>query len=230
MPRSIFRMIAAFIVLLVSAMPGAAQAANPYPKMASLDQYLMTDRNAEIALAKSAAPPSIAGDAKVLVFERRGYVTAVQGKNGFVCIVERSWMGLDDTDFWNPQARSPICFNAAAARFNLPIITKRTELALAGRSKAQIFEGMKAAFDKKEIPPLEPGSMCFMLSKQGHLNNAGGPWHPHVMFFEPLNETAAAWGGDSQGSPVITATDPSSRVTIFMIPVAKWSDGTADSR
>src|SRR5947209_5169883 len=108
----IFRMIAFFVVALASALLAAGQAANPYPKMAPLDQYLMADRNEEIALAKSAAPPSIARDAKVMVLERTGYLTGVQGKNGFVCIVARSWMGLDDADFWNPKARSPICFNA----------------------------------------------------------------------------------------------------------------------
>ena len=31
------------------------------PKMAPVDQYLMADRNAEIALARSAAPESISG-------------------------------------------------------------------------------------------------------------------------------------------------------------------------
>jgi hypothetical protein len=39
----------------------------PYPSMASLDQYIMTDRNAEIALARSAAPAAISSDAEVLV-------------------------------------------------------------------------------------------------------------------------------------------------------------------
>src|SRR5579864_1162128 len=62
-----------------------------YPSMAPLEQYLMADRNSEIALARSAAPESISGDAKVMVLGRHGYETAIQGKNGFVCVVERSW-------------------------------------------------------------------------------------------------------------------------------------------
>ena len=72
---------------------GAARARTPqhaYPSMAPLEQYLMADRNAEIALARSAAPPSISRDAEVMVLGSHGYETAVKGKNGFVCIVERS--------------------------------------------------------------------------------------------------------------------------------------------
>ena len=119
------------------------------------------ERNAEIALAQSAAPASISRDAEVLVLGRHGYETVVKGKNGFVCMVERSWSaGIDDPDFWNSQLRAPICFNPPAARFNLPLTTKRTELALAGRSKAQIFEELRSAFDKGQLPGVESGAMC----------------------------------------------------------------------
>src|SRR5580700_7138166 len=103
--------------LLGMALPGGAQDAKaPYPSMAPVDQYRM-DRNDEIALARSAAPESIAHDAEVMVLGRKGYETAVQGKNGFVCMVERSWTaGIDDPDFWNPKVRAAICFNPPAAR------------------------------------------------------------------------------------------------------------------
>src|SRR5579859_1201634 len=87
-------------------------AKTPYPNMAPLEQYLIQDRDAEIALARSAAPESIAHDAEVMVLGRHGYETAVQGKNGFVCIVERAWTSpIDDPEFWNPKGRAPICLN-----------------------------------------------------------------------------------------------------------------------
>jgi hypothetical protein len=60
----------------------AQDAKTPYPSMAPLDQYLMADRNAEISLARTAAPPSISVDATVMVLGRHGYETAVEGKNG----------------------------------------------------------------------------------------------------------------------------------------------------
>jgi hypothetical protein len=201
----------------------------PYPNMAPLDQYLMADRNEEIKLARSAAPESISRDAEVVVLGRHGYETAVTGKNGFVCIVERSWaMDSDDPEFWNPKMRGPICHNAPAARFNVALMKRKTELVLAGRTPAQVSEGIDAAFDKKELPPLEAGAMCYMLSKQGYLNDRGGHWHPHIMFFAPLTEPAT-WGAGLPGSPILGMKDTANRLTVFMIPVAKWSDGTADT-
>ena len=61
----------------------------------------------------------------------------------------------------------------------------------AGRSKAEMFEGIKAAFDKKELPAVESGEMVYMRSRQGHLNDRVGHWHPHVMFLLPSTEAAA---------------------------------------
>jgi hypothetical protein len=73
---------------------------------APLEQYLMADRTAEIAWARSAAPQSIAQEAEVMVLGRHRYEVAVQGKNGFVCVVERSWTaGIDFPEFWNPKLR-----------------------------------------------------------------------------------------------------------------------------
>ena len=226
-PRTIALRSFAMVVVLGLAWQAQAQDARvPYPSMASLDQYLM-ERDAEIALARSAAPESISQDAEVMVLGRHGYETVVKGKNDFVCMVWRSWAaGIDDPDFWNPKLRAPICFNPPAARFNLPITIKRTELILAGRSKAQMFEDMKAAFDKKELPPLEADAMCYMLSKQQYLSDRDGHWHPHLMFFLPLTDPAA-WGAGLPGSPVLGAKDTSNRLTLFLIPVGKWSDGTA---
>jgi hypothetical protein len=197
--------------------------------MAPIEQYLMADRNAEIALARSAAPESISHDAEVLVLGRHGYETAVKGKNGFVCIVERSWTaGIDDPDFWNPKVRGPICFNPPAARSYLPFTIKKTELVLAGKSKAQMFESIKASLDQKELPMQEAGAMSYMLSKEGYLTQVDGHWHPHLMFFVPQAD-GGTWGANVPGSPILAADDPQDRLTIFMIPVAKWSDGTADA-
>src|SRR6266852_5386944 len=85
----------AFALVIVLGECWPAQAQDPkglYASMAPLDQYLMADRNAEIALARSAAPDAISGDAKIMILGRHGYETAVEGKNGFVCVVERGWM------------------------------------------------------------------------------------------------------------------------------------------
>jgi hypothetical protein len=197
--------------------------------MAPLDQYLILDRNAEITLARSAAPESLSQNADVLVLGLHGYETAIKGNNGFVCMVERSWAaGMDDPEFWNPKLRSPVCFNPPGARFNVPLLIKKTQLVLAGRSKTQISELLDAAFEMKELPILEAGAMCYMMSKQGYLHDHDGRWHPHLMFFVPLTEPAG-WGAGSRGSPVVTAfTDSPDRLTVFLVTVAQWSDGTTD--
>ena len=80
----------------------AQDARNPYPtSMAPLDQYLM-DRDAEIALARSAAPPSVAKDATVMVLGRDGYETAVEGTNGFVCNVMQAVLDDFNLDICTP--------------------------------------------------------------------------------------------------------------------------------
>ena len=207
----------------------AQDAKNPYPtSMAPLDQYLM-DRNDEIALARSAAPPSIAQDATVMVLGRQGYETAVEGTNGFVCLVHRSWTDkVGDPEFWNPKRRGPMCLNAAAARSFLPNTIMRTNLVLAARSKAQMFEALNAAYDKKELPTIEAGAMCYMLAKQGHLSDRDGHWHPHLMFFFPPKQ-APVWGANLPGSPVLAGDNDEDRMTVFAIRVSNWSDGSSDT-
>jgi hypothetical protein len=220
----------ALVVVLGVAWQAQAQGAKaPYPSMAPLDRYLIGDRNAEMVLARSAAPESISKDAEVLVLGPHGYETAVKGKNGFVCLVERSWMsGFDSAEFWNPKLRGPVCFNPPAARSVLPLTFKRTGLVLAGVSKAQIIDGIKT-FDKQELPPLEPGGMAYMLSKDGYLADDGGHWVPHLMAYTPLT-SGNMWGADLPGSPILLspqfhgAPEP---IDVFLIPVLNWSDGTA---
>ena len=234
MKRKIIRTITlgsfALVVVLGAAWQAHAQDAKaPYPSMAPLDQYLIADPNAEIALARSAAPESISHDAEVMVLGRHGYEIAVKGTNGFVCLVERGWTApIDDPNFWNPKLRGPLCLNAAAARTYLPFTIKKTEWVLAGQSKTQMFDNIKAALDKKELPMQEPGAMCYMLSKDQYLGDSGRHWHPHLMFFVPRTD-AAAWGADVPGSPILSGDDPQDSLMIFMVPVGKWSDGTADT-
>src|ERR1700685_1588691 len=227
LPGTIALSCFALVILPPAAWRAPAQEAKtPYPSMALLDQYLM-ERSAEITLARSAAPVSISKDAEVMVLGRKRYETAAKGKNGFVCMVERSWTaGIDDPDFWNPKLRGPICFNPPAVRSYLPQTILNTESILAGRSKAQMFEELKAALDNKKLPPPESGAMCYMMSKQGYLNDHAGHWQPHLMFFLPPTD-AATWGAELPGSPIFAVKDAQGRMTVFMVPVRRWSDGTA---
>jgi hypothetical protein len=222
------RSLALVVVLGVAWQAQARDAKAPYPSMAPLEQYLMVDRNSEIALARSAAPESISKDAEVMVLGRRGYETAVKGTNGFVCMVERSWTaGINDPDFWNPKLRGAICFNPPAVRSYLPITLKKTALVLAGLDKAEMFEKLKEAFISKELPAMQVGAMSYMLSKQAYLSDQDGHWHPHLMFFIP-QMSADSWGANLQDSPILASVDAEDGFTVFLVPVARWSDGTTD--
>jgi hypothetical protein len=219
------RSLALLVVLGTAYRAMAQDATTPYLNMAPIDHYLMTDQGAEIALARSAAPQSISRDAAVLVLGRHGFETAVKGKNGFVCIVERSWTSAPDPEFWNPKVRTPICYNAAAALSYLPRNIKRNDLILAGRTKAQVDEAIVAAVEKRELPPMEPGAMCYMMSKEGYGGDSVQHWPSHLMFFYSQTDPATL-GAGLPGSPILAMSDAQEHLTTFAIGVQRWSDGT----
>ncbi|HEY6577928.1 MAG TPA: hypothetical protein VIY09_01270 [Rhizomicrobium sp.] len=204
----------------------AARAAD-YPAMAPLDRYMM-DRSAEIALAKSAAPPSVADKASVLVLTRHGYVTAIEGSNGFVCAVERGWMSqYDFPEFWNPHMRGPLCYNPMAVRSILPYTIRRTQLVLEGLSKPAIAAAIGKAVENHTLPHVEAGAMTYMMSKQAYLNDEAHNWVPHLMFYFPRAD-GANWGADLPGAPPMLNPqyqNSSEAISVIMTPVTHWSDG-----
>lgn len=217
--------------MIVGADNGArAQAVGTqYAQMAPVAEYLETGPAAEITLARSAAPAAISGDATVLVLKRSGYEVAQKGKNGFVCLVERAWMGpLDGAEFWNPKMRGAICFNPPAARSVLPITFKRTEFVLAGLTKAQMRARLTEVVTRKELPALEAGSMSYMMGKGSYLGDAVGHWHPHLMFYGRRSD-GSEWGADAEHSPVFLnpqfqgAPEP---LTTYIVIAPNWSDGS----
>jgi hypothetical protein len=214
-----------------AAITGSLGAAAPTDTaMAPAAQYMMASRADEIALARSAAPPSVSNDASVLVLGVHGYETAVEGKNGFVCLVERSWdAGFDDPVFWNPRIRGADCLNAAAAKSVLPHFRERAAWSLAGLSKAEMIKRTKAELANGTYQLPDPGALSYMTSKEQYLSDTGQHhWHPHLMFFV-ANAKPGSWGENLPGSPVVVAvpSDPDP-VTTFFVPIAKWSDGTLD--
>jgi hypothetical protein len=223
--------------LLAFLLAGGAHAApsaqaNAYAHMAPLQQYLIADRAAEVALARGAAPKSISGEAKVLVLGTAGYETAIAGSNGFTCLVERAWMSpFDNPEFWNPKTRGPICYNPAATRSVLPYTLYRTNLVLMGMTEPQLLEQIRSAVAQKRLIAPETGSMSYMMSKHGYLSDAGRAWHSHLMFHIPKTD-AATWGANLPGSPVVADTDhtqvPEPQI-VFMVPLDHWSDGSAAS-
>jgi len=231
--------IKGFALLIVFGMAYQAisqDAATTYPNMAPIEQYLM-DRTAEIALARSAAPESISRDAEVLVLGRHGFETAVKGTNGWVCMVGRGWGMFDAPEFWNPKIRAASCVNPPAARSTIPLVSLQTKLLLDGHSKVETIAAIKAAFDKKELPALEPGGVSYMMSKSAYLTDGSNHNVPHLMFYASTKD-AAAWGANLPNSPMmgvnywyfsaksypqLLSFPP---ITVFLVGANKWSDGT----
>jgi hypothetical protein len=209
---------------------GSAQSAepkvekSPYSSMAPAEQYRMANRSDEIALARSAAPASISNEAEILVLRDHGYETAVKGKNGFVCLVERAWFAsYDDPEFWNPNTRGPDCLNHAAATSVLPANLERTQWVLAGVSKTEMAARTKSSAAARMLPAR--GAIGYMLSKQQQLGD-NGHWHPHLMFFEP-HTSSASWGAGLPGSPVSASEGAVNEGTTFFVILHAWSDGTS---
>jgi hypothetical protein len=223
--KLIWQALTLIAVFGATSQTGAQDAIAKYPSMAPIEQYRM-DRDAEIALARTAAPASISRDAEILVLGQKNYETAVHGKNGFVCMVGRAWTGpLSNPEFWSPKNRSPACLNPPAARSVLPIFLKEAGMVLAGFSKTQIDDGIKRAVDKKELGAPESGSMIYMMSKEAYLTDRGGHNLSHLMFELP-NIDAAAWGADLPDSPVFSVSFAPVPMIEFNVPTNQWSDGT----
>jgi hypothetical protein len=193
--------------------------------MAPVEQYRIKSRDEEIALARSAAPSAISAAAEVLVLGDRGYETAVKGTNGFVCFVERSWAApFSDPEFWNPAGRAPNCFNATAARTELPQLRTRTEWVLAGATKQEIIERTRSAYANHTFKTPEPGAFTYMLSK-GFNDAVGSHWLPHLMFFIPHDQTSV-WGACREELPIICHDGSDIETTVLLVPVRAWSDGS----
>jgi hypothetical protein len=218
-------------LLIATAQMQAQNNKAPYPGMAPIERYMM-DHNAEIALARSAAPESISRDAEVLLLGRKGYETAIKGKNGFVCLVARSWMSpFGSEEFWNPKIRAPECYNPPAVLSFLPYAVKATVMALSGFSKSQIFDGIKAAVDKRELGAPARGSLIYMMSRQAYFTDKGNRGFCHLMYDLPRIE-GAVWGANQVGAPGLFDGSPiffqqldPAPVTEFYVALGTCSDG-----
>jgi len=209
----------ALLLLATIATPLAAQ--GKYPPV---DAYLMP-RDAEIALARSAAPPALADRASVKVLTKSGFEVAQEGDNGLVCLVMRGFSAPTYTPaafraiVYDPTIHAPICFAAPAVRAVLPYYELRTKLALAGKDPDQITEALQAAYVKGELPRRDGATFAYMFSSHQHLGPGIGAWHPHMMVFVPYAD-AATVGATPFGETLPTVTDDAGTpFAVVVIPV-----------
>ena len=224
MPRC--RVTLTSIVTLASLIAGPMAAQQSH----DLSPYLIADQAAEVALARSAAPKHVTDSAKVLVLTRTGYVEAARGRNGFTCLVMRSFLGgIDDPGYWSPKVRAPACFNPPASRTVLLETLKRAEWVMAGVSQKEIAARTDRAYASKQFPLPATGAMAYMLSPEQYLADQNPHWMPHVMFYYDRSLPAASWGAGGMSAPIIDASagTPHSPVQTLFIPVRQWANGTS---
>jgi hypothetical protein len=199
-------------------------------KAPDITPYLIADRAAEVALARTAAPSAISEKATVLVLTPKGYTEAAHGTNGFTCIVMRSFAAAPgDPQFWNTHISAPHCFNPPASRTVLPAILAQIDWALTGASPAELNARIKKAYAEKRFPMPADGAMTYMLSPQQRLSDDDNPhWMPHLMFYFDRALKGPTFGAGGFTAPVIDATagDPNSAMQVIYIPTRTWSDGT----
>ena len=208
-------------LLLASLEPAPARAQGA--KYPPLSDYLMP-RDAETALARSAAPGNISDRATIKVLTTSGFQVASEGDNGFVCMVMRAWSAPTYTPanfrdlVYDATVRAPICFNPAASRTVLPYYELRSKLGMEGKTPDQITEGVQKAYAEGQLPKREEGSLGYMWSADQLLGPGVGHWHPHMMLFVPYNENSMV-GGNPLGALPAVSDDAGTPFSVTLIPV-----------
>jgi hypothetical protein len=184
-------------MLMVLAMQAAADTQDR--KYAPFSEYEMP-REAEIALARSAAPERISGRATIKVLTRNGFEEAVKGDNGFLCLVMRSWSAAPDPQAtYYSRIRSPICFDAVAARTVAPAEELRTRLGLEGKSPEAIEREVAVRYGLGQLPKMEGVAFAYMWSASSDTGPGFGAWHPHMMVYAPYYENSTLGGNEVGG-------------------------------
>jgi len=210
-------------VLLAASLDAAAVAAQA-AKYPPIDRYLMP-REAEIALAKSAAPASLADHATVKVLTKSGYVVAREGDNGAVCMVMRGFSAPTYTPaqfrdlVYDPTVHAPICFTAPAARTAMPYYELRTKLAMEGKRPDEIAEALQSAYVRGELPRRDAVTFAYMWSAHQHLAPGIGAWRPHMMVFAPYYENSMLGGNEFGGPLPQVSDDAGTPFSVVLIPV-----------
>ena len=215
------RLIFVLVALLTSLNTVAVRGQSTYPPVGD---YLIT-RDAEIALARTAAPASISDRATIKILTKSGYEVARDGDNGFVCMVMRGFSAPTYTParfrdlVYDPTVHAPICFTPPAARSAMPYYELRTRLAMAGKTPDQIAQSLEAAYVRGELPRRDAVTFAYMWSAHQHLGSGIDAWHPHMMVFAPYYENAMV-GGNAFGSPLPQVSDDAGTpFTVVVIPV-----------
>jgi hypothetical protein len=166
----------------------------------------------EIALARSAAPASVADSASVYVFTDSGYVLAARGSNSAACYVSRSW----------PTSVEPHCFDREGASTILPMHMREVELLHRGLAPAEAEREIGAGISSGRFQlPRRPAVSYMMSAAQELISDDGRPvgrWRPHVMIYYPFLEEEPGGRPPDMKAAMITGARTASSSIVFVMP------------
>lgn len=176
---------------------------------------LLLERDHEVRLARSAAPASVSGGARVWLLENGTYVVADSGGNGVECYVSRSW----------PESLEPHCFDEEGARTIMRLEMRAVELAHAGMAREEAARQLSFGLaDGTFRLPQRPAVSWMMSSAQVLFSDSGrrvGAWQPHLMIYYPYltAEGLGLGANDLAAGIVVDAGKPTSNLMI-VVPAA----------
>ena len=192
------------------------------PLQAKETSTFFWDASKEIAIAKSAAPENISANATVWVLTKAGYKKAIEGSNGFNCLVMRKWSAIFDVQkdlFEWDDLVAPVCFDPVSSKGQMIEQFRRHKLGLAGKSHDEIKTAIYTEYAEGKIPTPDAVSFSFMYSAAQKLSPQIMHGHPHVMVYAP-NYTNDMLGGATpmSGDPIVFEAPGTFRATVA-IPV-----------
>lgn len=176
----------------------------------------------EIALARTAAPAEVSGQATIWVLRASGPAKAVAGTNGCTCMVSRDL---------HKGSVYPICYDREATRTTFPREMLELRLRFAGKSEPEVKAAVAAAHADGTLPRADRPSVVYMMSSRQVLYSSPdaegrrvGAWHPHVMIAMP-GATGEQLGFGADGSAGNLSLDhPGEPSAQLIVPVTWWAD------
>ena len=149
------------------------------------------DRTEEIRLAMSAGPLSVSEAADVYVFGAAGFEKAIEGSNGFSCLVIRQ--------AGSPDVLAPHCLSPDATQSVLPAKLEEGRLIAEGHDLEAVQSTLISDFESGDLPLPSGQAYAYMLSSGQRLGPAGN-WRPHFMLYMPYatNETVGGVPGQPE--------------------------------
>jgi len=208
-----------FALLLISVASVSVGTVSAQSSQYNPNDYMMAPE-AEVALARSAAPDNVSARATVKILTTSGYKEAAKGDNGFTCIVMRGWSVpfIRKPEYYG-KMRAPICYDPVASRTVLPYQELCAKLGLEGKDVESINREVAMAYALGELPKMETTAFAYMWSADQDLGPKVGHWHPHMMVYAPYYTDSMLGNNNPAGLGPFVSPDAGTPFAIVIIAV-----------